>query len=284
MNKRLLSMFLALCMIMTMLPVSAMAEETYMNNDTSGEIISFAPLTETEKKVSPGTSIEDLELPKTLTATVRTTISSESSEEEILTENLEDDLIDNSIPEDSEQDSGSLEEDAAIGDSVVATTSTAIEAEINELGEKGKATKPEWEETTVDIPVRWDSLDYDMDTEGKYVFTPVIEGYTVRTDLPEIAVTIEAAIMGRTISPLLAEPYELWVGGVQVTDDNMDDVLGTADGDGATVSYDPDTNTLTLDNANITNGYNTTIDDRNVQFGIYSTLNALKLVVVGTTP
>lgn len=142
MNKRLLSMFLALCMIMTMLPVSAMAEETYMNNDTSGEIISFAPLTETEKKVSPGTSIEDLELPKTLTATVRTTISSESSEEEILTENLEDDLIDNSIPEDSEQDSGSLEEDAAIGDSVVATTSTAIEAEINELGEKGKATKP----------------------------------------------------------------------------------------------------------------------------------------------
>lgn len=144
MNKRLLSMFLALCMIMTMLPVSAMAEETYMNNDTSGEIISFAPLTETEKKVSPGTSIEDLELPKTLTATVRTTISSESSEEEILTENLEDDLIDNSIPEDSEQDSGSLEEDAAIGDSVVATTSTAIEAEINELGEKGKATKPEY--------------------------------------------------------------------------------------------------------------------------------------------
>lgn len=41
--------------------------------------------------------------------------------------------------------------------------------------------------------------------------------------------------------------YELWVGSVQVTDENANDVLG----DG-TVSYDADTNTLTLNNANIT--------------------------------
>ena len=84
--KRMLSMFLALCMVMTLLPVSAMAEETRMPIETSGEIVNFAPLTETEKPASLGTTIEDLELPETLTATVRTPVS---------------------IEEDSVQDSGS---------------------------------------------------------------------------------------------------------------------------------------------------------------------------------
>ena len=41
--------------------------------------------------------------------------------------------------------------------------------------------------------------------------------------------------------------YPLWVGGVQVTDANKDNILG----DG-TASFDPDSNTLTLTNANIT--------------------------------
>lgn len=74
MNKRLLSMFLALCMIVSMLPVTALAEELHTTIGTSGEIISFAPLTETSKAVSLGTSITDLELPETLTATVRTAV------------------------------------------------------------------------------------------------------------------------------------------------------------------------------------------------------------------
>ena len=42
--------------------------------------------------------------------------------------------------------------------------------------------------------------------------------------------------------------YDLWVGTTQVTSDNQADVLR----DGGTVSYDPDTNTLTLNNASIT--------------------------------
>lgn len=45
--------------------------------------------------------------------------------------------------------------------------------------------------------------------------------------------------------------YNIWVGGVQVTEQNASDVLGDAD-EGATVSYDPETKTLTLDGANIT--------------------------------
>ena len=146
MNKRLFSMFLALCMIVSMLPVSAMAEEIPPIG-TGGEITSFAPLTETAKAVSLGTSIEDLELPETLTATVRTAVPAD---------------------ENSTQDSGDPE----------TATPTA-------------ATEPEWEETTVDIPVKWESTpEYDMDTEGAYVFTPVIEGYTVSAALPEITVTV----------------------------------------------------------------------------------------------
>ena len=128
MNKRLFSMFLALCMIVSMLPVSAMAEEIHTTFGGSGEIISFAPLAETEKAVLLGTSIEDLELPETLTATVRTAVS---------------------IGEDAVQDSGSPE---------TATPTTA--------------TEPEWEEATVDVPVRWISPDYDMNTEGEYIFPP----------------------------------------------------------------------------------------------------------------
>lgn len=88
MNKRLLSTLLVLCMIVTMLPVTAMAEEIHAPIGTSGEIIAFAPLAETEKKVSLGKSAEGLELPKTLTATVRTAVS---------------------IEEDSVQDSGKMD-------------------------------------------------------------------------------------------------------------------------------------------------------------------------------
>ena len=46
-----------------------------------------------------------------------------------------------------------------------------------------------------------------------------------------------------------SETYELWVAGKQVTETNQNDVLG----DG-TVSYDPDTHTLTLKDANLTLG------------------------------
>lgn len=35
------------------------------------------------------------------------------------------------------------------------------------------------------IPVKWTCADYDMETEGAYIFTPVIEGYTVSADLPD---------------------------------------------------------------------------------------------------
>ncbi len=70
------------------------------------------------------------------------------------------------------------------------------------------------------------------------------------------------------ISAAAAEEYNLWVGGVRVTDDNKDDVLG----DG-TVSYDPVSGTLTLVNATIPGEYN--------DFKIYSGVSNLTIVPIG---
>ncbi|WP_333646377.1 S-layer homology domain-containing protein [Lacrimispora sp.] len=231
MNKRLFSMFLALCMIVTMLPVSAMAEEIHTTIGGSGEIISFAPLTETKKAVSLGTSIEDLELPETLTATVRTAVPADE------------------IPT---QDSGSPE---------TATPTTADE--------------PKWKETTGDIPVTWNSPDYNPNTGGEYVFTPIIEGYAVSAPLPEITVTVGAAVMARgSIGPLSATTYNIWVGGEQVTDANKSNIAG--DGISGTVTYDSDTNTLTLNGAAITSWRAL----ETFSYGIYAP-DGLNLVLVG---
>lgn len=124
-------------MVFTMLPVSAMAEEAGTPIGVSGEIIDFAPLAETEKLVSTGTPIESLELPESLTATVRT-----------------------------------------------------------ENPDKQGETEPTVDgDTVVNIPVTWKSApEYDMDIEDVYLFTPVITGYTVSADLPEITVTIAPAL------------------------------------------------------------------------------------------
>ncbi len=228
MNKRLLSMFLALCMIVSMLPVSAMAEEIHTPIGTSGEITNFAPLAETAKAASLGTSIEDLELPETLTATVRTAVPAD---------------------ENPVQDSGSPE---------TATPTTAAE--------------PEWKETTGDIPVTWTSEpEYDMAAEGEYVFTPVIEGYTVRAELPELTVTVGempliAAARG-SVTPMSITNYGIWVGGVQVTSANVSNVL---DDDG-TVTYNPTDGILTLNGAVITDYYT----QGNYDYGIYHSNSAM---------
>jgi hypothetical protein len=50
--------------------------------------------------------------------------------------------------------------------------------------------------------------------------------------------------------------YKIWVGGIQVTSANKDNITGG--GITGTVSYDPITSTLTLNNENISSAYNTT--------------------------
>ncbi len=78
MRKRILSIWLSVCMVLTMLPISAMAEETGTSIGMRSEIIAFASLDETEISVSTGTKIENLGLPEKLMATVKTAVPADS--------------------------------------------------------------------------------------------------------------------------------------------------------------------------------------------------------------
>lgn len=85
-----------------------------------------------------------------------------------------------------------------------------------------------------------------------------------------------AMVLSLLPAAALAAPgtYDVWVQGVQITDDNKDDVLD----DGGSVAFDPDTSTLTLNNADITG---TPVPDlSNRTAGIYSKI-ALTLELVG---
>lgn len=62
------------------------------------------------------------------------------------------------------------------------------------------------------------------------------------------------------------EQFPLWVQNIQVDTENASDVLGTLD-EGETVTYDPETSTLTLNGANITS------DSEAIKFGVNLNLN-----------
>ena len=62
---------------------------------------------------------------------------------------------------------------------------------------------------------------------------------------------------GMMTATALAVDYDLQISGTQVTDNNADNVLN----DG-TVAYDPNTNTLTLNNAHLNSASNNIIDSK----------------------
>ena len=77
-------------------------------------------------------------------------------------------------------------------------------------------------------------------------------------------------------SAVKKEDYVLWVGGVQVTEENASDVLG----DG-TVSYDAANKILTLQNADITEYHTVKIMQDDNYIGIYSEVDGLTINLVG---
>ena len=233
MKKRLLSMILVVSMVSTLLPVPAMAKKAPAAILASEEIIAFAPLEETGETVTIGTSIQGLGLPETLTATVRTAF-----------------LTTGSASEESVQDYDSVAEEE--DDMVTATPSFAIEAEVREPRDEGVAIDLQWEETDQDIPVKWTSKPkYDMEAEGEYVFTPVIEGFTVSAELPEIKVTVETGEMiPRTVLAVSNEIDSLssLQNAINEAADDLELMLSN--------DYD-ETGTLTIASGN---GYDITID------------------------
>jgi len=239
--KKMLSMILSFCLVVTLLPTTVMAEKADATIGTSIEIINFASLEETEKTVAIGTSVEDLALPEMLSATVRAKTTSE----------------DESVQGTVEPDKGVADDDASADDEALP---------------EGDEAAPEGDESATlvcDIPVTWTSdPTYDGDTEGIYVFTPVVDyGYTLaeQAELPQITVTVGAPAVMALFTPLTNTEYEVWVDGVQVTSANKDDVL-----EDGTVRYTPAEGSkaqmLTLNGATITNAYES--DD--YKSGIYA--------------
>ena len=82
---------------------------------------------------------------------------------------------------------------------------------------------------------------------------PALEGSPFETITAITDLVDEQRYVKATASAIPAvQRYDIWVEGIQVTSANASDVLGDAD-EGATVSYDVQTNTLTLDHADLTN-------------------------------
>lgn len=94
---------------------------------------------------------------------------------------------------------------------------------------------------------------------GATVGSPFADQVTAGLGHDLIAETISDTTPDTPSGP--AEEYDIWVGGTLVTRGNAGDVLG----DG-TVAYDPDTNTLTLRDANITTAH----EAGNYSCGIYT--------------
>ena len=74
------------------------------------------------------------------------------------------------------------------------------------------------------------------------------------------------------------EKYNIWVQGIQVDDDNKTDVLG--DGTGS-VKYDPELNTLTLENAEIKGASLEAFSDKRMAGIYFDGIDGLKIALVG---
>ena len=91
------------------------------------------------------------------------------------------------------------------------------------------------------------------------------------------AALIAAGLCGiMVLSASADESYSLYVGGVQVTDQNASDILGNG-----TASYDPATKTLTLNGADITEYHTAPLNDEESYYGIYTEVDGLTVCLVG---
>lgn len=103
---------------------------------------------------------------------------------------------------------------------------------------------------------------------GTYIAIVTVSGSNGISESFDVSFTVQ-----------IVDYYDLWVGGVQVTSLNKDNVTGP--GISGTVSYDPDNKILTLDNADITGAPDSLWSSGNV-IGIYYETDSLTINLVGT--
>ena len=191
--RRILAMALSIVVTLGILPVSAVAEEAPIG--ASDEIISFEALPEeTAKQTVPlGTSLEKLDLPEALTATMLVAAAADAEGQ------AEQEASDKPVPDSGEaaqnsDESTDSEDDrqTSSGDNTVeATTGSAVTSE-----ENGAGDTPEVTQTDVSVPITWVSApDYDGNAAGVYTFTPEIESFSLADGvrLPQITVTVGIA-------------------------------------------------------------------------------------------
>ena len=91
-----------------------------------------------------------------------------------------------------------------------------------------------------------------------------------------LALLLGTAVFTAIPASAVVHNYGIYVGGIQVNEDNAADVL-----EDGTVSYDPTTNTLTLNNATITECFTEEFFGEDTYFGIYCEANEFNLQLVG---
>ena len=91
-----------------------------------------------------------------------------------------------------------------------------------------------------------------------------------------LALLLSTAVFTAIPASAVVHNYGIYVGGIQVNEDNAADVL-----EDGTVSYDPTTNTLTLNNATITECFTEEFFGEDTYFGIYCEANEFNLQLVG---
>ena len=91
-----------------------------------------------------------------------------------------------------------------------------------------------------------------------------------------LALLLGAAVFTAIPASAAVHHYGIYVGGIQVNEDNAADVM-----EDGTVSYDPTTNTLTLNNATITDYWTEELYGEESYYGIYSTVDGLTINLVG---
>ena len=105
---------------------------------------------------------------------------------------------------------------------------------------------------TADKTIDWKSVELSGVTSYTFVDLKPDTKYKAElyvVDESDNSKSYEDLLVSTTSGSLV--PYDLWVAGRQVTSKNCND-LSAIDGVSGTAKYDPDTKTLTLDNANIT--------------------------------
>ncbi|KAF5065727.1 hypothetical protein DSECCO2_270850 [anaerobic digester metagenome] len=195
-SRRLLAMALSVVMVLGMLPITAAAEDLLAG--TSGEITAFEKLVDGTviQTVALGTPFEDLDLPETLTATVRLDTDTDDpvqdsgnavQQEQVATGAAVTLAQEEPADEGTQQEQAPEEEVSPEHEDTSTSDQEAVDL-VQEESDSG------YTEMTVPIPVTWTaSLDYNENTAGVYVFTAEISGFTVSAELPTITVTVGQA-------------------------------------------------------------------------------------------